>query len=647
MKKLLALLLLLPSIAWAQIDPVIVGGTPVRNGTDGQCLTIAGGRLGSSICAGAATSVTVGTTAVAGGNSGRVLYDNAGVLGELTTTGNGAVALGTGATLNQPNVFWSTSSAVTAAGTNQGTATALTSVNNIVTTVSSGTGVVLPTGAAGQSVAVYNKGANALNVYPASGASIDALSTNVAYSLAAGGTIVLNATSSTKWYSSAPGGLASLTTNTFSGVQLFASGTEAAPGQAFSVAPNVGIFHSTNGTFGDAMSITVKGKEQAEFIRRDAVTTGTFENSWLLLGGGDDVTYEAQDTYIATIGVQSFNWSGTNSRPVAINIGSVNATITDTITKPGVALMTEMDKLDIYQSAGPVTVTKAAGVRIRSPIPHPGVTLTTTVGLMFTDPSGAITGTVGEHRYIEIPPTAGGANGPTTTVGLFYNDKPSGGSVSTDGGVEYWINGKGAVTINGGTSQDVNITAGTASNAGTATLKGASTNIDTRITSGRVLLKNAGNTVVEVGNTGGNWIVLDAAGTPVIRPNHASNANIGLNISSKGTSSLTFFTGNGAYQQVEVQDTTSAANRLQLTGAVSGANPRIKASAENLVFGGASALVAGATAGFVGIPVIATTPSGVPTGAGSGTAFIAYDNTNNKLQVYSNGAWHSVAFTTP
>tara|TARA_R110000868_G_scaffold19297_1_gene83063 strand:+ start:3098 stop:4282 length:1185 start_codon:yes stop_codon:yes gene_type:complete len=40
---------------------------------------------------GGMTSVTVGSTLIAGGTTGRVLYDNAGVLGEMTNTGTGTV----------------------------------------------------------------------------------------------------------------------------------------------------------------------------------------------------------------------------------------------------------------------------------------------------------------------------------------------------------------------------------------------------------------------------------------------------------------------------------------------------------------------------------------------------------------------------
>ncbi len=48
---------------------------------------------------GGASGIAVGTTAVTGGTNGRVLYDNAGVVGELAVTGSGNVVLATSPTL--------------------------------------------------------------------------------------------------------------------------------------------------------------------------------------------------------------------------------------------------------------------------------------------------------------------------------------------------------------------------------------------------------------------------------------------------------------------------------------------------------------------------------------------------------------------
>jgi len=91
--------------------------------------------------------------------------------------------------------------AVSAAGANQGAATALTVDYNVVTTVAASTGVKLPTATAGRRIVIVNKGANTLSIYPATGAAIDALAANAAIQVAANGSIELMASSTTQWYS--------------------------------------------------------------------------------------------------------------------------------------------------------------------------------------------------------------------------------------------------------------------------------------------------------------------------------------------------------------------------------------------------------------------------------------------------------------
>lgn len=71
---------------------------------------------------------------------------------------------------------------IAAAGTTQGTATALTASLNYVSSVSAGTGVVLA-GTVGTSQSVYNGGLNPLKVYPPTGAAINQLTVNAAMNL--------------------------------------------------------------------------------------------------------------------------------------------------------------------------------------------------------------------------------------------------------------------------------------------------------------------------------------------------------------------------------------------------------------------------------------------------------------------------------
>lgn len=91
--------------------------------------------------------------------------------------------------------------AVSAAGTDQGSATALAARYNVVTTVASGTGVILPASAINSVITVMNRGANTLNVFPNTGAQIESSGTNTAVTIAAGSTTEFICTSGTQWYS--------------------------------------------------------------------------------------------------------------------------------------------------------------------------------------------------------------------------------------------------------------------------------------------------------------------------------------------------------------------------------------------------------------------------------------------------------------
>lgn len=91
-------------------------------------------------------------------------------------------------------------SAVSAAGTTQGTATALQASINSVTTVAASSGVILPATEIGDDVWVYNGTAtNALTVYPDSGATINQLSSNFGVQLAPYTGAMFKRITSTAW----------------------------------------------------------------------------------------------------------------------------------------------------------------------------------------------------------------------------------------------------------------------------------------------------------------------------------------------------------------------------------------------------------------------------------------------------------------
>ncbi len=87
---------------------------------------------------------------------------------------------------------------LTAAGTTQATALALTSEINVVTTAAIGSGVILGNSIGGTFV-VINTTAHALNVYPIASARIDSLTINAAFVLLAGSRLEFVQTSNTQY----------------------------------------------------------------------------------------------------------------------------------------------------------------------------------------------------------------------------------------------------------------------------------------------------------------------------------------------------------------------------------------------------------------------------------------------------------------
>ena len=87
------------------------------------------------------------------------------------------------------------------AGGGQGSATALVSMLNRVTTVATNAdSVILPTGVAGMNIVVINAGANSLNVFPDTGSMINGGSANAAVALAAGKTATFYTTLAGAWH---------------------------------------------------------------------------------------------------------------------------------------------------------------------------------------------------------------------------------------------------------------------------------------------------------------------------------------------------------------------------------------------------------------------------------------------------------------
>jgi hypothetical protein len=159
------------------------------------------GTAGSATTAGTVTTAaqpnitSVGTlTSVS--ISGNANVGNLGTGGLIIVTGN---VTGANVIANS-YIIRSVNAAVSAAGSTQGTATILAKEFNRVSTVASGSGVVLPSAVAGMAITIVNTSANTLLVYPAAGAQINALAANVAFSQPTLGTIQFISLTGTQWY---------------------------------------------------------------------------------------------------------------------------------------------------------------------------------------------------------------------------------------------------------------------------------------------------------------------------------------------------------------------------------------------------------------------------------------------------------------
>lgn len=121
---------------------------------------------------------------------------------------NGEAAINGGAINNLASlsmssgiIRYSITSGIVSAGSNQSSATALTTTINIVATVTLGQGVRMPTALSGNMVIVKNNALDDLLLYPGTGASINGGGTNDPITLPPGSSLQFFAGSATEWYS--------------------------------------------------------------------------------------------------------------------------------------------------------------------------------------------------------------------------------------------------------------------------------------------------------------------------------------------------------------------------------------------------------------------------------------------------------------
>ena len=93
----------------------------------------------------------------------------------------------------------SVATGLTAAGTTQATGLAINAGFALLATVAANSGATLPSCEVGDTVEVYNAGANAATLYPDVGSNINSLSVNTGISLATNTAIKFRRVTATRW----------------------------------------------------------------------------------------------------------------------------------------------------------------------------------------------------------------------------------------------------------------------------------------------------------------------------------------------------------------------------------------------------------------------------------------------------------------
>jgi hypothetical protein len=284
---------------------------------------------------------------------------------------------------------------ITAAGTTQGTATAISSLINVVSSGIGGSGVILPTPQPGDILMVVNGTGVAINVYPPSGGALANLGTNVAFSQSATTVATWVAQSASQYQLQSYVGTspATVTSVDVSGgtTGLTTSGGPITTSGTITLAGTLGV---ANGGTGLTTSPTNGALD---------IGNGTgFVRTTLTQGTGITITNAAGSITIANAGVTSVTGTA-NQITTSASTGAVTLSLPSAVTAPGSLTVTTNLTVSgltansfLYSGAAGLLSTTAAPTNGQLLIGSTGAapvaaTLTQGPGITITNAAGSIT----------------------------------------------------------------------------------------------------------------------------------------------------------------------------------------------------------------------------------------------------------------
>lgn len=496
------------------------------------------------------------------------------------------------------NTYSATTGIIAHAGGGQGSATAITTFYNNVTTVATAAdSVVLPTAFLGNRIIIKNSGANDLAIFPASGASINGGSANASLTCPVGSTKIFDGISATDW-------------ETESEVVSSGKGTAARPALSFSAQSNMGLYWVS----ATQMGLSVAGVLQA-IIDSGAggILTGVINEQVGAAGVAINgmTVYTTGNKYTAATSITAHAGGGQGSATILAkeyNNITVSATAGDSVVLPTAALGLVVTVINTGAAASDVF--PATGGTINGGAANAAVSCPVGARIIFVGQS-ATAWLTGAALALGTDIIAAKEVDHNITVTASTTAATVGGAIIINGGVGSTSGAGGAANINGG--------AGGATGAGGAVVvtSGAATNATsgTGAASGAVAVKTGTSATATTG-TGG------AGATIAITGSAGGVATGAAGIGGAG-SATTVTSGAGGAASDAASGNAGAGGASTITAGAGGAASGSGGAAGGA--GGAASLIAGAggaaagtaSPGVGGAIAITTGAGGAKSGTGN------------------------------